>query len=868
MNEKKRTATNYSRTTRRRGRKGNTLALMVAITVVLLMAVLLFMLNYINVFSGHGKNVTALESTALFVAQDLSRVVLENKHFGFISLSDHPPVGKATVAKDNEPLPVFGINTLIGTARVDWIIAHEINNPVMIKLAAEDVKQVRAAATQLEDHLEGALKGASADVRDMDGNLMDVYGRAKDHYLTALSAQAHGGKPIIGSFKMSLGWLANGGTTVTDVPKPDKMAQVPPEAQHQGKYKSFINVPAYGEDFYFCGVSREASLAKPTEFRDLDGQRVSSVVKIESSYRIQFYGGDDLAQNANRTIHSVACAQPPASPDLYPPGQFNLAFPAGRVPRITTIRHILEDQELNSKLMPVFIPTGGDWPGSGSTLAGPVPIITGGTPTVSQAFAMGAYDWIRTGRTRVRIDEVLKVLDVDLTTVPGATGWSPTFITYTFDGCPGDANDPRLKAMAQNTQDAQNGYLLMTTLGDINDAIPSNSTALAGNQTTVQSTDGNQFGSKQLKDFWDFLAQSNKVARESLSAANQVLADPQISSNPQWVTNANQVKRNAEWTVYMSEWLALNLKDVTLLGIKQTSNTTAEGGIRNEFELGKDIYVDPATGSFSTSGPTVQKLIYNKQFPATVAGIKSSGGPSGAGQKIAGESSGDIQGVSWVHTQGTPSNFYFFQEDKGQALPAMTTASASVFSASLGGSTSFTAVTPPPAVTTPGAGKSFRLNFKPDGTISLTYALTPFSNVPASENQLYGVALDAMTTGTDLPVTWTAVMRDQSRIMGRSLGGRHAGQPSTGSPLDYINLTLFGGAPGSSPLNYVGGLLELAGIPLNPQPRKNYMSGGMAVEFQIRTPLILKCNEQVETASDQSGSQVVPLNPTIPPWLL
>jgi hypothetical protein len=75
------------------------------------------------------------------VAEKLSRIVVNDSHFGFIALSNSPPIGKATVADDGEPCPISGINNLLATIRLDTLMAHELNDSNLCQLADADYEQ-------------------------------------------------------------------------------------------------------------------------------------------------------------------------------------------------------------------------------------------------------------------------------------------------------------------------------------------------------------------------------------------------------------------------------------------------------------------------------------------------------------------------------------------------------------------------------------------------------------------------------------------------------------------------------------------------------------------------------------------------------
>jgi len=88
----------------------------------------MFMLPHSTVSHREQRYQQAIESAALRAATELSEIVINDPYFGFISLSDQKPIGQATFAADGEPLPVHGINTIIATTRLDYLIAKATND--------------------------------------------------------------------------------------------------------------------------------------------------------------------------------------------------------------------------------------------------------------------------------------------------------------------------------------------------------------------------------------------------------------------------------------------------------------------------------------------------------------------------------------------------------------------------------------------------------------------------------------------------------------------------------------------------------------------------------------------------------------------
>ncbi|MBI1270237.1 hypothetical protein GC174_07385 [bacterium] len=833
--------------TRRRAERGNMLVLITAVTAFIVLVLLLFVLNYTRFIFGQSENVNALEAASLSAVRELSRIVIEDDYYGLVSLSDYPPIGTDTSADDNQPLPVFGINTIIGTTRLDLIIANELNNPVMIELARRDVAKAREAATKLSAVLDQAVQGQGSH-KDMDGKSVDVLQSARAAYQSNLDKNSKTGTAKIQSFSLSLGWIEGGASTITEVPKPSSKSYCPADKQQSGNYKAFVNIPVFGEDFYFAGLADRPSLVDAKKWRPADGVRVPSAVKAEATHVVTAAGSSNEGE-----IVGTACAIPAGNKDLYPPGQLNIGFPHGRVPGIVSIRSIFDDPDLKINPMPIFIPQGGDWPGPGTVIGSPtsVPGLGSFGPPypVASAMSMGFYDWLRSSRTKPRVDAVIALVDMDLFSVPGANQVSPTYQTYTFTGCPNDPADPRFLALLNNSQSSKDGYLNMTTLGDIWSQLPANSTTLQGNANGGNISGGNPFTSGMLRDFWDGMALSNAKGWEAYNLAMSMNAAGGLTAQQQ--ANVDTLLMHSKWVILASYHT-----------IEQLTSITAQAPLQQ-------------------NGPNFQfsdKLAFNNSWVAVVNGGLANEhdkvnfvtlAPTQA-QVLAGSASmNSVPGSNnWFDTTdyaSDTSHFFFMGGFNPSLIPSGPMSGMTVPSGpTAGGSTGPVGPNPNPPAS---LNEAIRLRVNNDGTVNIVYSLTPFGNIPVSESQIYGVALGAKTHGTDNPVTWTAILRDNVRVMGRTSGGSHAGQPPAGSPPDYINNPTFGGTPGTSNLTYSNPDFRLGGQLLNPQPRTNYMSGGLSVEFQFRNPLILKCNQNAGQTTNGNG-QSSSVNPEIPADLL
>ena len=204
--------------TKPRGQHGNMLILVLAILLGILMLILAFSLSYVRILGSNAEQKTAIEAAALAAARDLGKVVVEDPNFGFISISDAAPSTPNTKANDGFSMPVTSINTLLGTIRVDMIIARQLSDTTMTTLAETDYTNAMAAKDFLVAALQQAmLPGAGgSNLRDVDGNVVSPYQAAVDAYQQNVVRIAGGKSRMVnGSMKLTLGCLSNPGITAT-----------------------------------------------------------------------------------------------------------------------------------------------------------------------------------------------------------------------------------------------------------------------------------------------------------------------------------------------------------------------------------------------------------------------------------------------------------------------------------------------------------------------------------------------------------------------------------------------------------------------------------------------------------------------------
>lgn len=418
----------------RRRRRGNMIVLAVALIAGVVLMFILFGLGYIRLLGSHQEQATAIENAAIAAAKDLSRIVIEDPNFGFISLSDAAPVGTNTTAGDRYFLPVHSINTLLGTIRLDLIVADQLNDPIMKEFIERDYDNALLAKDRLVNVLEASLTGATGgggtEPKDKDGQIVDPYESAVNAYKTNAIRQTGKSRFVEGSLRLTLGCLTGGGPTNIPLPKPENLSGVNSNQRVGTHYRSYVNVPFGDKDFVFAGIGDQVTLVDNSKFsRTLGGLPfvIPTIVRAEADQMISSHDG---TTNHEGVQHASAAAQPYSVYDPKPaPGIMSLTFPEGRPNEIISMGSMLTDPQLLSPSpnTEVITPLGGDYPNGGGALSpSSWTAPGGGSPTntpVSAIFSSSLYDWLRKAGTKVNITSVRNAVNAGFpATVPAGRG--------------------------------------------------------------------------------------------------------------------------------------------------------------------------------------------------------------------------------------------------------------------------------------------------------------------------------------------------------------------------------------------------------------------------------------------------------------
>lgn len=449
---------------------GNTLVLTIAITACMLTGVGLVALQLVQMYGSKHEHINATEAAALAAAQALSRIVIEDRNIGFISASDYPPVGSDTVAGDGYSMPVWGINTLAATVRLDMIVADLLDDNVMRRLALNDYYDYHYAASLLRDELYRCSKEDKFG-RDLNGNSVCIYNEARDAYLASYSKMT-GKPPSLDGFKVTLGFV-EGLTTNVPIPKPSQFAFMNSDDQEAGFYKSCRNIPYKNRNFTFAPASVNLTLIDPQLFElrspALVGGVVPTVAKVETTQQVQSV--DFQAQQKVDNIESQACAYGGIMHEnLNRPGALFLTFDGGNYAGLTTLKQVLNTSEFCLEPTDtVELPPAGDSPPKNLANA-TIPPFIDNHPPFGQVMRVAIYDWIRRYRDQPNVQSLLDVFDDSFVadTNPGGSYYTMlangTLIQRTF--AVGGVNRLAIMPVAHRQYRAVSGIALDTDTYD------------------------------------------------------------------------------------------------------------------------------------------------------------------------------------------------------------------------------------------------------------------------------------------------------------------------------------------------------------------------------------------------------------------
>ena len=400
---------------------GSMLVLIAAITVAFVLTVIIFGYNYVRLFATQGQTKNAIDAASLAAASDLSRIVVNTKQCGYVSLSDSAPTGPVTEASDQYFLPVRSINSLVGTARLENQLAVQLQDPVLSQLAQYDLTQAQAAVGQLEAVLSASLK-KGGQASDIYGNPVTVYTDAETAYKN--NDQRVGQQYVAGSLTMTLGGLSKSVPTNIPVPKPTTMNGLQSSQSQGGYYLSDMAIPfgngsgQYGsQNIAFAAVTSTTRLVDTNTFTTtIPGSttfQMFAVVKAQATEQVVD------SQNPNGlTLATTSCAIPANNYDPRPaPGALSISFPDGQFPDWKTPMNMLTDTQMGQFSVDMQQASGGDYPtDTGSSMSPVTTFWIPQTPTEANIARVCIYDWVRRAGTKANLQSIITALNTQFAT--------------------------------------------------------------------------------------------------------------------------------------------------------------------------------------------------------------------------------------------------------------------------------------------------------------------------------------------------------------------------------------------------------------------------------------------------------------------
>jgi len=380
---------------------------------------MMFSLGFTGFIGSYHEQRSAIEAAGLAVAKDISGIVIDDPNFGLVGLSDSSPIGTNTSAQDGFRTEVIGINTLLGTIRLDLIISDYLQDPIMNKMALNDYNKALQTQQALVTALNSVIAGGTAN--DCNGNLINplqdaiqAYNSNKVHLVMGQSSTL-----ITNTLTLTLGYV-DGLATRTAVPQPQSIANLTSSQMQQGFYTSNVSAPYDNQPFVFAALGSNATLVDFRAFQtSISGLPYSTptVVKIEAD---ELYKSD----TSSRTVHAVAAAVAGTVTDQRPyPGAFTISFPDGPPPEISSPGDLINNVQIQADPTDSLqTAAAGDYPQTALsfyTIAG-LPDPDPNHPQFENVLSTALYDWLKRGGVTVNVQSLITTLETPLTYKTGA----------------------------------------------------------------------------------------------------------------------------------------------------------------------------------------------------------------------------------------------------------------------------------------------------------------------------------------------------------------------------------------------------------------------------------------------------------------
>jgi hypothetical protein len=423
----------------KRTSKGSVLLLVLAVTLGIITAIIIFSISYVRLTGTQSQQKSAIEAAALAAARELSKIVVDTPQFGFIGLSDSAPNGSNTSSGDGYDNSVHSINTLMGTTLLDYLIGEDIGSDYggdEVKIMArQDLESLKTAAATLMTALNTSITPTGSAL-DKNGATVRPYQEALNAYGSNRVNMAGSSSLAAGSLQLSLGGLTGGAPTNVRIPT-GWSSSWPSNIATNERYKSYTTITRDGINWVFAGIGEDVKLVDINKF-----QTTVAGLPFQFGTIVRAQATQDVNDNGTtRSVMSVACAQPASVYDPLPaPGSLVVSYPdgpPGPAPLFATCAHTkfadltattgcLNNGDDSSD---VLTASGGDYPVDGTASlangSGAWPLDSvDSTHKAYNACKVAFYDWLRRGGTKVNVSAVrTKVFLQSFNPFPSPVSW-------------------------------------------------------------------------------------------------------------------------------------------------------------------------------------------------------------------------------------------------------------------------------------------------------------------------------------------------------------------------------------------------------------------------------------------------------------
>jgi hypothetical protein len=413
-----------------RSKRGTILGLTLAVFGFFLLGLVIFHYKATRLMGGHQEQTTAAEAAALAVANDIGKIVIRDPYFGWVSPSNQPATGTATVAADGYPLPVRSINDILATIALDMYIADKAGGgPAMKALAVADYNKALTAQATLVTALQNAVSGGAA-AYDSNGNAINLVNDATNAYtanLVRMTGRTSQLQP--GTMQVAIGYCQNG-ISNSPVPHDSTGSLYPGSAPNsKGWYLASVDAQYQTYDFVFAALANVPSIIDPSDWLPtVAGLPYStpSIVKIDADQN--YTDQSSFGTPSQYLLHCTACAEAGSNPNAWPAtGALMFGFPDG----------LLAEAPLPFSLAPALAGSGVnfsyewalplDVPGATSLMTPTMGPGGAASLPVDAAINSAVYDWLRGSGPRM-VTDIFQNTQLS----PSVPTGTPCFIAYTL----------------------------------------------------------------------------------------------------------------------------------------------------------------------------------------------------------------------------------------------------------------------------------------------------------------------------------------------------------------------------------------------------------------------------------------------------